>query len=494
VTHRLNLKLWLLTTLSLGITAVLASAPARAQTINACAKNKNGGVVKINTGSQSCGKNQTALSWNTVGATGPQGPAGPAGPAGVTGPTGPAGPSGATGPQGAAGPQGPTGPQGPVGPPGGWLLTGNSGTTAGTDFIGTTDSQPLEIHTNAVRVMRYEPAVPNGLNDIGPNVIGGDASNVVQAGTQGATIGGGGGTFNDNLGLGATIGPNMVKADFGTVAGGFNNLASGPISSVGGGDGNTATAEGAAVSGGFGNIASGRFASVPGGENNIAAGLASFAAGTAADAKSDGDFTWGDASSLLPFASAGANEFAARATGGVRFVTAIDVGGNPTAGVTLATGGGSWSSLSDRNAKANFKPVDGEEVVRQLAAIPVTTWNYKTQVSSIRHIGPMAQDFRVAFRVGEDNRHITTIDSEGVALAAIQGLYKMIEVKDAQIATLQRHDAERDAAFDALGRELRARQARLDALEQHTALLEHASTACSIGARPLTVSARPFND
>ena len=43
----------------------------------------------------------------------------------------------------------------------------------------------------------------------------------------------------------------------------------------------------------------------------------------------------------------------------------------------------------------------------------------------IRHLGPMAQDFRSAFGLGEDNRHIDTVaDSEGVALAAIQGLYR----------------------------------------------------------------------
>ncbi|HIA13209.1 MAG TPA: hypothetical protein EYN69_14260, partial [Flavobacteriales bacterium] len=31
---------------------------------------------------------------------------------------------------------------------GGWLLSGNSGTTTGTDFVGTTDAQDLDIRTN----------------------------------------------------------------------------------------------------------------------------------------------------------------------------------------------------------------------------------------------------------------------------------------------------------------------------------------------------------
>jgi hypothetical protein len=38
-------------------------------------------------------------------------------------------------------------------------------------------------------------------------------------------------------------------------------------------------------------------------------------------------------------------------------------------------------------------------------------------------MGPMAQDFYTAFGLGEDDRHITTVDADGVALAAIQALY-----------------------------------------------------------------------
>jgi len=37
----------------------------------------------------------------------------------------------------------------------------------------------------------------------------------------------------------------------------------------------------------------------------------------------------------------------------------------------------------------------------------------------------MAQDFYSAFGIGEDEKYISTIDADGVALAAIQGLYQM---------------------------------------------------------------------
>jgi len=449
VPNKTKVRLLSLTILTISIALSLDPSASWAQTFNACEKTK-GGLTKLSADSETCPKNDTPVSWN---ATGPAGATGPQGPAGATGPQGPAG---------ATGPQGPAGPTGPSGSSDGWSLTGNAGTVAGTNFLGTTDSQPLELRSNGAQVMLFQPAVLNTLNDISPNVIGGDAGNVVFAGIQGATIGGGGGTVNGNIGLGSMFGPNEVQADFTTVGGGVHNLAVSAFSTV---------------SGGEGNLASGQGSSVCGGENNVASGLGSFAAGSAAQAMQDGDFTWSDSSSTIAFTSAGAGEFAARATGGVRFVTAINGSGTPTAGVTLAAGSSAWSTLSDRNAKANFKPVDTTEVVRELAAIPVLTWNYKTQNPSIRHIGPMAQDFSAAFKVGEDNRHITTLDSEGVALAAIQGLYAMVQQKDAQIAALRRDDARRDAEVAVLTRELETQHARLD-------VLEHSAAVGRIGVTP----------
>jgi hypothetical protein len=89
-------------------------------------------------------------------------------------------------------------------------------------------------------------------------------------------------------------------------------------------------------------------------------------------------------------------------------------------GVQVTAGSGSWSSLSDRDAKENFAPVDTREILRGVVEMPITTWNYKTQDPSIRHIGAMAQDFHSAFGIGEDDKHISTIDPDGVALAAIR--------------------------------------------------------------------------
>jgi hypothetical protein len=67
--------------------------------------------------------------------------------------------------------------------------------------------------------------------------------------------------------------------------------------------------------------------------------------------------------------------------------------------------------------------------------ISISTWNYKEQADSIRHMGPMAQDFYAAFGLGLGETTIDTIDPDGVALAAIQGLHALVEEKDAEIAS-----------------------------------------------------------
>jgi dTDP-4-amino-4,6-dideoxygalactose transaminase len=51
-------------------------------------------------------------------------------------------------------------------------------------------------------------------------------------------------------------------------------------------------------------------------------------------------------------------------------------------------------------------------------------------------MGVMAQDFYAAFGIGEDERHITTIDADGVAFAAIQGLNEKLETENAALEVL----------------------------------------------------------
>ena len=108
-----------------------------------------------------------------------------------------------------------------------------------------------------------------------------------------------------------------------------------------------------------------------------------------------------------------------------------------TTRVDFDDGGSHPLPPSDRNVKERFAPVNPHDILARVAALPVETWNYKDQDPAIRHIGPMAQDFAAAFGVGEDDRHINLLDANGVALAAIQGLYRIVEAQEAQLRALR---------------------------------------------------------
>lgn len=151
----------------------------------------------------------------------------------------------------------------------------------------------------------------------------------------------------------------------------------------------------------------------------MASGNYSFAAGRQAQAIHNGAFVWAD-NNAIDFPSTALDQFRVRASGGTQIYSNSAL----TTGVTLAAGGGAWAAVSDRSVKENIRPVDGAELLDKLAQLDVSRWNYITQDPSIQHIGPMAQDFYRLFGVGDDDRSITTIDPDGIALAAIQELHK----------------------------------------------------------------------
>jgi len=265
-------------------------------------------------------------------------------------------------------------------------------------------------------------------------VSGGDTN---AATSPNATVGGGVLNMADDNSATVSGGrENTASNNDATVGGGFNNTASGLAATVAGGDSNVAVGDYAAVAGGGDNMAAGFLATVGGGHDNTAQGDYSFAAGRHGKANHEGAFVWAD-SNDFDFASAAVNEFAVRATGGSRIVTGIDVSGNPDAGVKLDPDDNAWEVLSDRDAKENFVVLNLQDVLNRLAGIPITEWNYKTQDPSNRHIGPMAQDFYAAFGLSADDLYISPIDTDGVALAAIQGLYELVQEQDARIQALE---------------------------------------------------------
>jgi hypothetical protein len=261
--------------------------------------------------------------------------------------------------------------------------------------------------------------------------VAGGGSNLA-SGTASAVGGGASNTAStdDSVVAGGDHNTASTGADT-TVAGGSSNTAAAVYATVGGGLSNTANTNGDTIAGGVSNTTSGFESTVPGGSSNTASGNGSFAAGTNAQATHAGTFVWGDDSTSSSTVDTGANSFVARASGGFTFYTAA--GSNTASGANLPGGSGSWSSLSDRHAKAAIRPVSGQSVLRKLRTLPVDTWRYKAEKGGVRHLGPMAQAFYRRFGLGESNRYISDVDAQGVALAGIKGLAARVHSQRAQL-------------------------------------------------------------
>jgi hypothetical protein len=241
----------------------------------------------------------------------------------------------------------------------------------------------------------------------------------------------GGGYNNSATGQDSTVAggaENSAGSTYSAVGGGFSNQAPGAYSIVAGGQGNKAGGNSSTVAGGQGNWATGNYSVVPGGFFSTASGFISFAAGTRAKATQDGSFVWGDFQQN-DVTSPVANSFTVRAAGGIWLGTTSTPAIAPGHFIDTSTGGflssaGAWTNASDRALKHDFRPLDKGSVLDKVARMPITSWSYKAEKPSVRHIGPIAQDFYAAFGLGLDDKHISTIDEGGVALAAIQGLYR----------------------------------------------------------------------
>ncbi len=353
---------------------------------------------------------------------------------------------------------------------------------ASGDVLVDISVKPTQTTHVVIDVTGYFTPLPikSQLNVTSPDLIGGLAGNTVAAGVVGAIIAGGG-----DPGSGGYYGPevNQVTGNFGVVSGGRGNVA-GLDSVVAGGNSSTAGG-GGAVAGGFGNFAqaggavgggsnnsaTGTNATIPGGSSNQASGTLSFAAGAAAQALHDFSFVLSDSHGQT---SSATNQFNARFAGGFRFFT--DTGDNngcslgPNAPNLVCAG--TITAGSDRNAKEHFVPIDPLGTLETVAHLPVSRWNFIADGANVQHIGPMAQDFYAAFKTGPDDKHISTVDADGVAIAAIQGLYQMIQEdrvviheKDAKIADLERLvTSERER-----GAEIQLLEARLASLENQMA-------------------------
>lgn len=96
---------------------------------------------------------------------------------------------------------------------------------------------------------------------------------------------------------------------------------------------------------------------------------------------------------------------------------------------------------SDRNLKRDITPADERAVLETVAALPLSTWRYVNEPSDVRHLGPMAQDFRAAFSLGDSDRTYNAIDAHGVSLASIKALYQMMQEQGARLSRLEAENA-----------------------------------------------------
>jgi hypothetical protein len=358
-----------------------------------------------------------------------------------------------------------------------WNLNGNNGTTPTNNFLGTSDASDFVLKTNNSERMRITSSGRIGIGTASPvaslHVVGNDG--LVAEGTFGSGVAppsGAGtrmiwypkkaafrsGTVTSTQWDDVNIGNYSFASGYNTRASGaystvfgYNSIASGQYSlaaceqSTASGLSSVAMGSVAIASGpysialgrapmatdsftvaiGYHNTATAKYAISIGnqtdatGQNSIALGYYSGSNGYS------GSFVFSDGTSTATAMTLNSanNQFMVRATGGIVFYSNSLL----TSGVTLSSGGGSWASVSDRNRKQNFKKENPNEILNKLNSLEITSWNYKSQPTAIRHIGPMAQDIYELFRFGESDTTITTIDVDGLSLIAIQALSKKTE-------------------------------------------------------------------
>ena len=111
--------------------------------------------------------------------------------------------------------------------------------------------------------------------------------------------------------------------------------------------------------------------------------------------------------------------------------------------------GTSCGAVSDRDLKERVAPADPAEVLDRLASVPISTWSYQVD-PTVRHLGPMAQDFHAAFGLGASDRRIDFVDANGVTMAAIQALRREVGALREDTAALRRQNAGLQREVDAL--------------------------------------------
>lgn len=126
----------------------------------------------------------------------------------------------------------------------------------------------------------------------------------------------------------------------------------------------------------------------------------------------------------------------------MELVSRFDAGGIPTMEVFGSIKATNVVFSSSRKLKTDIASLNGAQVLERVADLPLATWRLKTEDASARHYGPMAEDFQQAFDLQGDGTTISMVDANGIAFAAIQGLYEEVKKRDETIEALAGQVAE----------------------------------------------------
>ena len=83
-------------------------------------------------------------------------------------------------------------------------------------------------------------------------------------------------------------------------------------------------------------------------------------------------------------------------------------------------------------------PTSAQDVLDRLTALRISTWSYGFDHKSIRHLGPMAQDFAAVFGLGSNTRRISAVDANGVCMASIQALNRKVLALETKVSALEK--------------------------------------------------------
>ena len=200
-----------------------------------------------------------------------------------------------------------------------WSLNGNA--ISSGEFLGTTNTQDLEMRVNGNKVMVIHNITDPNTGAHAPNMIAGASFNTTKSAyTYGAVVAGGGGDPTDfKCGSNDQLRCINLAGIYGTVNGGWGNRA-GNYGAIGGGRKNTTEWSSATVGGGEHNAALQFHSTVGGGKDNIA---------SAQDATVGGGY------------SNSALENSSTVSGGT---------GNAASNISAVVGGGQHNTASGRNS------------------------------------------------------------------------------------------------------------------------------------------------